>query len=62
MSVAHSAVASAGTVDAPATRAASDLGSYAHDALRLSERIATDFVHEAAEWSVLYAKELGDPG
>ena len=39
-----------------------DLGSYTHEALRLSERIATDFVHEAAEWSVLYAKELGDPG
>ena len=40
----------------------SHLGSYAREALRLSERIAEDFVQEAAEWSVLYAKDLGDPG
>jgi hypothetical protein len=37
-------------------------GSHAHAALNTSERIAKDFAHEAAEWSVLYAKELGDPG
>jgi hypothetical protein len=24
--------------------------------------IATDFVQEAAEWSVLYAKEVSEPG
>jgi hypothetical protein len=47
---------------APKTPTPTDLGSYAHEALRLTERIAKDFVHEAAEWSVLYAKELGDPG
>ncbi len=39
-----------------------DPGSWAHDALRLTERVATDFVQEAAEWSVLYAKEVSDPG
>lgn len=41
---------------------ASDIGSWTHDALRLTERVATDFVQEAAEWSVLYAKEVSDPG
>ncbi len=41
---------------------ASDPGSWSHDALRLTERVATDFVQEAAEWSVLYAKEVSDPG
>ena len=30
--------------------------------LRLTERVATDFVKEAAEWTVLYAKEVSDPG
>ncbi len=44
--------------DNPAT----NLGSWSHDALRLTERIATDFVQEAAEWSVLYAKEVSEPG
>lgn len=39
-----------------------DPGSWSHDTLRLTERVATDFVQEAAEWSVLYAKELSDPG
>ena len=41
---------------------ATNPGSWAHDTLRLSERVATDFVQEAAEWSVLYAKEVSDPG
>ena len=40
----------------------SNLGSWSLDALRLTERVATDFVQEAAEWSVLYAKEVSDPG
>lgn len=40
---------------------ATDLGSWSHDALRLTERVATDFVQEAAKWHVLYAKELSDP-
>lgn len=39
-----------------------DPGSWSHDVLRLTERVAKDFVHEAAEWSVLYAKEVADPG
>ena len=39
-----------------------DPGSWSHDALRLAERTATDFVQEAAEWSVLYASEVSDPG
>lgn len=43
---------------APAT----DPGSWAHDTLRLAERTATDFVQEAAEWSVLYAREVSEPG
>ncbi len=41
---------------------ACDPGSWTHDVLRLTERVATDFVDEAAEWSVLYAKELSEPG
>jgi hypothetical protein len=41
---------------------ATDPGCWAHDALRLAERTATDFVQEAAEWSVLYAREVSDPG
>ena len=41
---------------------AEDPGSGTHDAPRLTERVATDFVQEAAEWSVLYAKEVSDPG
>ena len=40
---------------------ATDPGSWSLDVLRLTERVATDFVQEAAEWSVLYAKELSDP-
>lgn len=40
----------------------SDPGSWSLDVLRLTERVATDFVQEAAEWSVLYAKEVSDPG
>ncbi|MDP1564278.1 MAG: hypothetical protein Q8M16_23110 [Pirellulaceae bacterium] len=39
-----------------------DLGSWSHPVLRITERVASDFVHEAAEWSVLYAKEVADPG
>jgi hypothetical protein len=39
-----------------------DVGSWSHDVLRLTERVATDFVQEAAEWSVLYAKEVSEPG
>jgi len=41
---------------------ATDPGSWSREALRLTERVATDFVQEAAEWSVLYAKEVSDPG
>mgnify|MGYP002777217597 CR=1 FL=1 len=37
-------------------------GSHAHEALRLAERVAEELIQEATEWSVLYAKELGDPG
>jgi len=44
--------------DAPET----DPGSWNHDTLRLTERVAGDFVQEAAEWSVLYAREVSDPG
>lgn len=37
-------------------------GTWSHEVLNLTERIATDFVQEAAEWSVLYAKEVSEPG
>ncbi|HMO64858.1 MAG TPA: hypothetical protein PKE47_06500, partial [Verrucomicrobiota bacterium] len=43
---------------APAT----DPGCASHEVLRLTERVAADFVQEAAEWSVLYAKEVSEPG
>ena len=41
---------------------ATDPGTWSHEVLSLTERIATDFVQEAAEWSVLYAKEVSEPG
>lgn len=41
---------------------ATDLGSWSHDVLRFTEHLATDFVQEAAEWSVVYAKEVSEPG
>lgn len=41
---------------------ATDPGSWNYDALRLTEKVATDFVQETAEWSVLYSKEVSDPG
>jgi hypothetical protein len=37
-------------------------GAWSLHALRLTEAVAKDFVQEVAEWSVLYAKELSDPG
>lgn len=39
-----------------------DQGCWSLDVLHLTERITKDFVQEAAEWSVLYAKEVSDPG
>lgn len=41
---------------------ATDPGGWSHEALCLTERVAGDFVQEAAEWSVLYAKEVVEPG
>jgi hypothetical protein len=38
-----------------------DPGAWSVDALRLAETIATDFVHEVSEWSVLYAREVPEP-
>lgn len=38
-----------------------DIGSWSHDVLRLTEMIAMDFAQEAAEWSVLYSKEVSEP-
>lgn len=49
-------------VAAAHTAPATDLGSWAHDALCLTERVAPDFVKEVAEWSVLYAKDVSAPG
>jgi hypothetical protein len=37
-------------------------GAWSLDALRLTEAVVKDFVQEVAEWSVLYAKELLEPG
>lgn len=39
-----------------------DPGSWSLDVLELTETVAGDFVQEATEWSVLYAKELSKPG
>ncbi len=52
----------AGLVETATADPDTDPGSWTHDALRFTERIATDFVQEAAEWSVLYAKDVSDPG
>ncbi|MBL9183838.1 MAG: hypothetical protein JNN17_16985 [Verrucomicrobiaceae bacterium] len=41
---------------------ATEVGSWSHDVLRFTEHLATDFVQEAAEWSVVYAKEVSEPG
>jgi hypothetical protein len=41
---------------------ASDRGVWSLEVLRLTETIASDFVHEVTEWSVLYAKEVPEPG
>lgn len=41
---------------------AEDPAAWSLDALRLTESTAKLFVQEAAEWSVLYAKELPEPG
>lgn len=49
-------------IDAAQSDPSTDIGSWSHNTLRLTERVATDFVHEVAEWSVLYAKEVNDPG
>ena len=47
---------------AAAKAAADDPAAWTGEVLQLSEAAARDFVEEAAEWSVLYAKELPDPG
>jgi len=52
----------AGLIDAAKRAPATDPGCWSHDALRLTERVAADFVEETAEWSVLYAKEIAGPG
>ena len=39
-------------------RAQADPGAWSLEALHLAERVADDCIHEVAEWSVLYAKEL----
>ena len=42
--------------------AATDIGAWSADLLRLTELIARDFMQEVGEWSVLYLRELPDPG
>ncbi len=50
------------TVSRAAAEPATNPGSWTHDTLRFTERLANDFVQEAAEWSVLYAKDVSEPG
>lgn len=38
------------------------LGSWSLDSLRLTEHVAISFAQEVSEWSVLYAKEVSEPG
>jgi len=40
---------------------AADPAAWCLEVLHLTETIARDFVHEVAEWSVLYAKEVPEP-
>jgi hypothetical protein len=56
------AAALADRIRAAKSDPATDPGSWSHDALRLIELVASDFVQEAAEWSVLYDKELSPVG
>jgi hypothetical protein len=56
------ATALAARIAAARAHADTDPAAWSHDALRLAERTAGDFVQEVAEWSVLYAKEVAEPG
>ena len=38
-----------------------EIGAWSLESLRFTEKVATDFVQEVAEWSVLYAKEVAEP-
>lgn len=44
-----------------ASNPSTDLASWTPEVLRLSESVASVFVQEVAEWSVLYAKEVPEP-
>lgn len=46
----------------PLNNADSYSGSWALDSLHLTEHVAMSFSQEISEWSVLYAKEVSDPG
>jgi hypothetical protein len=38
-----------------------DAGTWTPEVLRLAERIATEMVNDAADWSVLYTRTLAEP-
>ncbi len=48
-------------IDSPKRSEELNPGSWTLETLHLGEKIAADFVHEIAEWSVLYAKEIAEP-
>jgi hypothetical protein len=49
-------------IDQAAADPGTDPRAWSLNALWLIEDIAADFAHEVADWSVLYAKELPEPG
>jgi hypothetical protein len=51
----------AATMESTSKTPDTDPGSWNHAVLRIAERVATDFVQEASEWSVLYSKEVSEP-
>lgn len=55
---AAAAAALAGRLAQARAQPATDPGAWSLDTLRLAERVAEDCLHEVADWSVLYTKEL----
>ncbi|MBC7979031.1 MAG: hypothetical protein H7Y36_00540 [Armatimonadetes bacterium] len=49
------------TITSSQASPSTDLASWTPEVLRFSESVASTFVHEVSEWSVLYAKEVPEP-
>ena len=49
------------TITASQASPSTDPASWTPEVLRFSESVASTFVHEVSEWSVLYAKEVPEP-